>query len=81
MAPFGITVSGTKEHVLERIAAAKDAKVTGQGHPLTPEGEKIYEVFEEYISKIPDGSTVSLSVHVNCNYSVPQPSWLREVGA
>lgn len=81
MPPFGITVSGTRERVLERIAAAKDAKVTGHGHPLTPEAEKIYTVFEEYIGGMPEGSQVSLSLHVLCNVTTPEAAGPRNVGA
>lgn len=81
MFPFGITVQGTKEYVLERIAAAKEAKVTGHGHPLTPEAEKIYEVFEGYIGGMPGGSRVSLSVHVMCNVEQPEAAGPRAVGA
>jgi len=81
MSPFGITVQGTKERVLERISAAKTAKITGQGHPLSPEAEKVYDVFLEYIGGLPDGSNVSLSLHVLCNVDEPQAAVPRNVGA
>lgn len=81
MFPFGITVQGTKEYVLERIGAAKESKVTGNGHPLSPEAEKIYAVFEEYIGGMPAGSRVSLSLHVMYNAELLEPQGARAVGA
>lgn len=81
MNPISITVSGSRERVLERLKAARDANISGTGHPLSDEGHSVFRVFQDYVEKIPEGSQVSLTIHAMCNYTAPPSGQPNTVGA
>lgn len=81
MNAISITVSGSRERVLERLKAARESNVSGMGDPLTDEGHAVFQIFQDYVGGLPAGSQVSLILHAQCNYSVPPSAQPREVGA
>lgn len=80
MSPFGLTVSGDKVKVLDRIAHVRNSRVDTGANPVNDAGLQLLDFFENYVRGIPDGSQVSLSVHVSCNYTAPDTTVNRQVG-
>ncbi len=73
MQPFGITVSGDKTRVLERI---QDKKIEGDAGV-----QAMCDLLIKKVTEIPPDAEISLSFAINLRYTIETSAGPREVGA